>query len=263
MMKDDLEKFIANNREEFDDKVPPPFVLNRILEEMQPEQKAKPAGIVISFRVMRWAAACVILITGAIAFLTLRPKMNNNNIAALKPKPAIMKQNSPAQAVAVNKSAQKGIDSVDKELGQRKQILVAKIEQHSSTSQRLVKYASNTESPATRMAATVAAGQIKHADNSIIDAFVETLNNDPNSNVRLAALDGLTRFYQETYVRKQLTSSLKKQHDPIVQIAMINMLIRMRASGILEELEELVKDQNTQKPVKDCAYSGINQLRSI
>ena len=83
---------------------------------------------------------------------------------------------------------------------------------------------------------------------------------DPNSNVRLAALDGLSRFYRDNYTRKKLLASLKKQNDPLVQIALIGLLTRMRESGIVAELEKMVEDQATEKTVKDCAYSSILQL---
>ena len=262
-MKDDLEKFIAKNRDGFDDKTPPPFVLGRILEEMQPEQKEKPVGIVISFRVIRWAAAaCVLLIAGAIAFLTLRHQPEST-VAVVRVKPHVVQPDTSTTVIAANKPAQKSIDSVDNDLNVRKQVFVAKLKEHHPVNQQHVMYASldNMESPASRLAA-VSTEKIGQKDNYVIDALVKTLNNDPNSNVRLAALDGLAKFYQETYVRKQLTNALNQQHDPVVQIAMINLLIRMRTSGILEQLEQLVNDQNTQKPVRDCAYSGINQLQS-
>jgi hypothetical protein len=104
---------------------------------------------------------------------------------------------------------------------------------------------------------------LKNAGNDIVDALTETLNNDPSANVRLAALDGLTRFYRNGYVRKKLIASLKKQQDPLVQIALINLLTQMRELGILTELDKIVNNENTDKAVKDCAYSGIIQLHSI
>jgi len=57
-----------------------------------------------------------------------------------------------------------------------------------------------------------------------------------------------------------LLASLKKQSDPLVQIALIGLLTRMRESGILTELEKMVQDPATEKTVKDCAYSSILQL---
>jgi hypothetical protein len=264
-MKDDLEKFIAKNRDQFDTETPPPFVLDRILDKMQPEKKEKPAGILIPFRTIRWAAAAaVILVVGTVAFLMLRPSPQVVNVVSVKPP---VHENAEIAQTPVQKKpvVSKSIDSVDNDLDMRKQQLVAKIHGRKPGNERHIAYASfndNTESPAGRIAETMATEKLANDNNQVIDALVQTLNNDANSNVRLAALDGLAKFYREAYVRHQLTDALKKQHDPVVQIAMINMLVRMRTSGILEQLNQLVNDANTQKPVKDCAYSGIMQLQS-
>jgi hypothetical protein len=91
---------------------------------------------------------------------------------------------------------------------------------------------------------------------------VQTLNTDPSPNVRLAALDGVAHFYGEGYVRRQLIASLKHQQDPSVEIELINLLTKIKESGILTELEKIVNDQNTRQPVRDCAYSGIMELKS-
>lgn len=268
-MKDDLEKFIQHNRDAFDRKTPPPAVLNRILEQMQPNVKKKPAGILIPFQVIRWAVACLILIACGITFLTLHNQPGNTAIVSTKA-PIHQRENladhsvQKPEATAQTEPVQKGIDVVERDLAIRKQALVAKLKGQNSTSKKLVLFEGlhNMESPASRITATEAVKQLKNQGNDVVDALVQTLNNDPNANVRLAALDGLTRFYREDYVRQQLIASLKKQRDPIVQITMINLLTRMRESGILTELDKMVNDENTQKAVKDCAYSGILQLQS-
>ncbi len=88
------------------------------------------------------------------------------------------------------------------------------------------------------------------------------MNNDPNTNVRLAALEAIAKFHRESYVRKQLTAALKKQKDPIVQVELIQVLTKMKQTSILGELEKLVKDVNTDKEVKDRAYASILTLGS-
>lgn len=266
-MKNDLEKFIAQNRDQFDTETPPPFVLDRILDKMQEEKKAEhPKGIVISFSAIRWvAAAAVLLIVGTAAFLMLRPQPEQVNIVKAKPIMHQDKQIAQTQPTEEKPVVSKSIDSVDHDLDMRQQKLMAKMRERNPNPEKHVAYASlteNTESPARRITETMAIEKSGNDNNQVIDALVQTLTTDANSNVRLAALDGLAKFYQETYVRHQLTDALKKQHDPVVQIAMINMLVRMRTSGILEQLNQLVNNADTQKPVKDCAYSGIMRLQS-
>lgn len=272
-MKNDLEKFIRDNQEMFDKKIPDHGVLDRILDEMQGNESQKPKGILIPFRVVRLVAASIILIACGIVFWTLqkRPEAINNNrtkIAVRLPvKSAIndsARQAQPAEVVKIQPLTRKSVDAVDRDLAVRKQALFTRLKTGGPASEKHVMFAglNNMESSASRIAAASQSYKLKNTGNDIVDALVNTLNTDPNANVRLAALDGLARFYRDDYVRKKLVASLKKQQDPLVQIALIDLLTRMRESGILTELDKIVNDENTQKAVKDCAYSGIIQLRS-
>ncbi|MEI9917830.1 MAG: HEAT repeat domain-containing protein [Bacteroidota bacterium] len=100
----------------------------------------------------------------------------------------------------------------------------------------------------------------KIADDEIVSVLVKTLNEDKNTNVRLAALDALSKFHQETNVRKALVASLSKQDDPIVQIALIQLMVKMKEKGVLKDLNRIIEDNEAIKPVKDEAYSGIMKL---
>ena len=268
-MQDDLEKYIDHNRDKFDLKTPPPFVIDRIVQELKTNDKKKPAGILISYRTIRWAAASLILVVCSIAFLTLRkqpaertivktnvpvettktPDDQSENKSAVSKSPDDLSENKgAANKTETVKKATDDIDEPAQNLASKKLVMFAGLH--------------NMESPASRINAANAAEFLQNQGNDVVDALVRTLNSDPNSNVRLAALDGLARFHQENYVRRQLITCLRKQHDPIVQIAMIQLLTRMRESAILGVLDKMVRDENTQKAVKDCAYSSILLLRS-
>ena len=60
-------------------------------------------------------------------------------------------------------------------------------------------------------------------DEEVIEVLVKTLNEDPNSNVRMASLDALSKFYAQPNVKKALLESMKFQKDPVVQIALIQL----------------------------------------
>jgi hypothetical protein len=117
-------------------------------------------------------------------------------------------------------------------------------------------------SPSQRMRAAIQAYEMKDTDKEIVDALVKTMNTDPNTNVRLAALDALAKFHREPYVKKQLLGAMSKQKDPMVQIGLIELLTKMKQTSILKELDKMVKDGNTMEAVKDQAYSSIFTLRS-
>jgi hypothetical protein len=99
-----------------------------------------------------------------------------------------------------------------------------------------------------------------HSDKEVVDALVNVLNGDKNTNVRLAALEALSNFHQEPVVRKELIAALANQDDPIVQIALIQLMVKMKEKGVLKDLNRIIEDNDAIKPVKDEAYSGILKL---
>jgi hypothetical protein len=129
---------------------------------------------------------------------------------------------------------------------ENKRMMMAMLDNQQSASQRL-------------MGATVAY-ELKQADDDIVRALVKTMTEDPNSNVRLAALDALGKFYQQAHVRNALVKSLSSQKDPVVQIALIRLLVQMKEKEVVNELEQITRDGQVIKAVKDEAYAGILKL---
>lgn len=132
------------------------------------------------------------------------------------------------------------------EMEQSKQAMISMLENSRSASQRL-------------MGATVAY-EMKQADDDIVNALVKSMNDDPNTNVRLAALEALGKFYKQSHVRNALVNSLSTQKDPMVQIALIRLLVQMKEKEVVNELEQITRDVNVIKAVKDEAHAGILKL---
>ncbi len=254
-MKTELEKFIAENRSSFDDRTPGDDVLSRIQQKIghtapAPEKK----GIVISFKAIRWAAAaCVIVLAGLgvwwMNFDTTKP--TDQILAEQKPPVQDIEKKAslnPLAAIASETIAKSPAENIATKTDEQKTILFASL--------------NNMESASTRLAAAMKVYEMKNADKEIVDALLTVMNTDPNTNVRLAALDALAKFHREPYVKKQLTAALKKQKDPMVQVELIQVLTKMKQTSILSELEKLVKDVNTTDAVKDRAYSSILTLGS-
>jgi HEAT repeat protein len=118
----------------------------------------------------------------------------------------------------------------------------------------------NQQSASQRMQGVNVALSIEKADDEVVAALVNTLNNDPNTNVRMAALDALSKFHREPHVRKVLIDALSNQKDPLVQIALIQLMVKMKETGVVDDLKRIVEDDETMEAVKDEAYSGILQL---
>jgi anti-sigma factor RsiW len=138
------------------------------------------------------------------------------------------------------------IARLKEEVENNKRIMLSMLENQQSASQRV-------------MGATVAY-ELNKADDEIINVLVKTLHEDPNTNVRLAALEALGKFYQQAHVRKVLIASLATQKDQVVQIALIRLLVQMKEKQIVNELEKITHDDQVMKAVKDEAHSGILKL---
>ena len=253
-MRNELEDFIQNNREAFDYKMPDPEILNRIQEQMGGTHKKK--GILISFKTLRTAAACLVLLAGLGVYF-LNPKTPiKTKIIASQPLIPVNKYDSSSftkepqkQDLAFAKNESENRLAVNFETESNKQVIFSKLSDMGSASSRVM--------------ATYQAGNLEVFDKEIVDALVNTLNTDPNSNVRLSALEALTKFHTEKYVKKQLINTLSKQTDPMVQIQLIQLLTKMREKTIISELEKMAEDVNTIDAVKDKAYSGILSLQSF
>ena len=141
---------------------------------------------------------------------------------------------------------QQKLTTIEKELQATKVMMMSLLENQQSASQRI---------QGVNVALT-----IESADDEVVNALVQRMNEDPNTNVRLAALDALSKFHHEPRVRKLLINGLSVQKDPVVQIALIQLMVRMKETGIVEDLKRIVADEETMKAVKDEAYSGLLEL---
>jgi hypothetical protein len=97
-------------------------------------------------------------------------------------------------------------------------------------------------------------------DDEVIRLLISTMNNDPNVNVRLAASEALYQFRESEQVRHALIKSLPVQTDPLMQIALIDLLVKMKEKKALEPFQKLAKKEDLLPIVKDKAEEGIGIL---
>jgi len=148
--------------------------------------------------------------------------------------------------ISANRQHDQELANLKQEVENNKRVMLSMLENQQSASQRV-------------MGATVAY-DLPKADDEIVNVLSKTMNDDPNTNVRLAALEALGKFYQQEHVRKALVTSLSTQKDPVVQIALIRLLVQMKEKQIVNELKKITRDGQVMKAVKDEAHSGILKL---
>ncbi len=99
------------------------------------------------------------------------------------------------------------------------------------------------------------------SDTQVLSALLHAVNYDPNVNVRLAAVDALRKFAASPAVRGSLDQSLVKQDSPMVQLALIDLIVDMRDKAAAPTLASLESASSTDKNVKEKAQWGLSQLQ--
>ncbi|EAY23828.1 HEAT repeat domain-containing protein [Microscilla marina] len=94
-----------------------------------------------------------------------------------------------------------------------------------------------------------------------IDALINTLNSDENQNVRLAAANALFVYKDNPKVRNALIVSISHQTDPVVKIAMVNMLLALKDKRVKEPIERILKnDKEIPEKVKEVIQNNLKAI---
>ncbi|MGH7450756.1 MAG: HEAT repeat domain-containing protein [bacterium] len=116
------------------------------------------------------------------------------------------------------------------------------------------------QSPSERLQGVSWVQRSDRPNEELLSALLHTLNYDPNVNVRLAAVDALYFFVNQPSVRQGLIQSLSRQTSPLVQIALIDLIVELREKRATEALKELMATEKINNEVKLRAEWGIQQL---
>jgi uncharacterized protein (UPF0147 family) len=115
------------------------------------------------------------------------------------------------------------------------------------------------ESATDRLKAVSLTGEMD-ASSKVTSALLQTLNNDNNVNVRLAALEALQPYVKDNHVREELIRSIGKQNSPLVQIALAELMAAIQEKSSVKELQKVLDDTNTPKGVRNKIKQSIDVL---
>jgi len=115
-------------------------------------------------------------------------------------------------------------------------------------------------SPGERLRGVAWSARLEQPDPQVLNALLNTLNDDPNVNVRLAAADALFLYRDQPAARQGLVQSLPRQSSPLVQIALIDLLVQIDARQSVELLRRLANDGKVNQAVRQRASWGLQQL---
>ncbi len=115
-------------------------------------------------------------------------------------------------------------------------------------------------SPTERLRGVNLSYGLENPDSRTIEALLNTLNNDPSINVRLAAVDALYLFYESPSVREGIIQSLTQQNSPFIQVALVDLLVSVQERQALESFKKLIKANQLDPKVKQKLEQGIKEL---
>jgi hypothetical protein len=97
-------------------------------------------------------------------------------------------------------------------------------------------------------------------DVEVLSALLRTVSQDSNVDVQLAAVDALRNFGNSAVARKGLVQSLAKQTSPLVQIAVIDLLVDLRDYAARPALKRLIESDSTHEIVRKRAEAALQTL---
>jgi hypothetical protein len=103
--------------------------------------------------------------------------------------------------------------------------------------------------------------QVPSSDTQVLSALLSTVNTDPNVNVRIAAVDALRAFGASPVTRVAVLQSIQKQDQPLVQIALIDLLVDLKEKDSAPELAKIAADPKINPEVQQHAKSAIQKLQ--
>jgi Putative zinc-finger/HEAT repeats len=132
------------------------------------------------------------------------------------------------------------------DLANMKQMVVLSMLQQQSASERLqaVSYSRRSD----------------QLDPQVMSALVHTLRYDGSVDVRLAALDALSRHGAQPQVHKGVVDALQEQQSPLVQVALIDLMLEWRDPDAAQRLRDFVQTPNLNPAVKQRADWALSRL---
>lgn len=115
-------------------------------------------------------------------------------------------------------------------------------------------------SPAERIRAVNLVEALDDTDLKIIEALMQTLNGDPNINVRLVTVEQLARFTHLPSVREGLIRSIANQDAPIVQLALADLMVALRERRSVDALQQLLDRKDLKYSVKTHIEASLSKL---
>jgi hypothetical protein len=117
----------------------------------------------------------------------------------------------------------------------------------------------NQESASERLKGVSLGAKSVGPDPEIAAALLFTLNHDGNVNVRLAALDALSRNLVDPVIRRDVIRALPVQKSPLVQVALVDLIVCINDAEARDVLRSAAQMPGLLPDVRKRIEQGIRQ----
>jgi anti-sigma-K factor RskA len=138
------------------------------------------------------------------------------------------------------------VKMLTKEVSSLKEMMMLSLLEKTSATERLKAVSLTTE--------------MHEVSSTVTKTLLQTLNNDENVNVRLAALEALIPYVKEDYVREELIRSIVKQESPLVQLALAELMVSIQEKSSVTELQKILRNERTPYDIKRKIKESIDVL---
>ncbi len=102
--------------------------------------------------------------------------------------------------------------------------------------------------------------ELNNDNDKVATVLLNTLNNDENINVRLAAAEALLSLADQPKVRTGLIRSISQQDSPIVQSALVDVLVVLQEKNVTPTLQELLKKDDLNPEIREKINTSLSTL---
>lgn len=116
------------------------------------------------------------------------------------------------------------------------------------------------QSASDRLRGVTWAYRVGQPDQDVLAALLRTVKYDTSVDVRLAAVDALRRYADDATVRGGLIEALGGRQSPLVQIALIDLMVELREPESVGALKKLKEDTSANEAVRERAGWALQRL---
>jgi hypothetical protein len=116
------------------------------------------------------------------------------------------------------------------------------------------------QSPSSRLRGVTYSYQMARPDAQVEQALLYAVNHDSNVNVRLSAVDALEKYAANPQIRRALADAVPVQDSPLVQIALVDLLVLLNDKEAAPALRKLAQDAQADNQVRQHAAWAIQRM---